>query len=74
MYKSIPNELRNMEASARRMEPYKRGLLHRAATAIEELNKRIDRAVELYNRGAEKSAMWEALEGLSPEPLPEERK
>lgn len=37
MYESIPNELRNMEAGSKRMEPYKRGLLHRAANAIEEL-------------------------------------
>ena len=43
-----------------------------AADAIEELSKRIARAVELYNRGVEKSAMWEALEGISPEPPEEE--
>lgn len=40
MYESIPNELRNMEASSKRMEPYKRGLLHRAASAIENLRRR----------------------------------
>lgn len=42
MYESIPNELRTMEAGSRRMEPYKRGLLHRAARAIEEQRKRIE--------------------------------
>ena len=47
-------------------------LCQEAADAIEELSKRIDRAVELYNRGVEKSAMWEALEGISPEPPKEE--
>lgn len=47
-------------------------LYTQAADAIEELSKRIDRAVELYNRGVEKSAMWEALEGISPEPPKEE--
>ena len=40
MYESIPNELRTMEAGTKRMEPYKRGLLHRAAKAIEELVRR----------------------------------
>lgn len=43
-------------------------LLHDAADAIEELSKRIDRAVSLYNRNVEKTAMYEALVGLSPEP------
>lgn len=49
-------------------------LCQEAADAIEELSKRIDRAVELYNRGVEKSAMWEALEGISQEPPKEETK
>lgn len=38
----------------------------------EELNRRIDRAIELYNRNVEKSAMYEALAGISPEPQKEE--
>ncbi len=44
MYESIPNELRAMEAGSKRMERYKRGLLHRAARAIEDLNRQRDRA------------------------------
>ena len=47
-------------------------LLRDAADAIEELSKRIDRAVELYNRGVERSAMYEALVGIAPEPPKEE--
>ena len=48
--------------------------LHRAAAdAIEELSRRIDRAVDLYNRNVEKTAMYEALIGLSPEPPKEEK-
>lgn len=43
-----------------------------AADVIEELSKRIDRAVELYNRGVERSAMYEALVGIAPEPPKEE--
>lgn len=43
-----------------------------AADAIEDLSKRIDRAVELYNRGVEMSAMYEALVGITPEPPKEE--
>lgn len=48
-----------------------------AADAIEELSRRIDRAVDLYNRNlynrnVEKTAMYEALIGLSPEPPKEE--
>lgn len=43
-----------------------------AAEAIEELSKRIDRAVELYNRNVERSAMYEALVGIAPEPPKEE--
>lgn len=39
-----------------------------AADAIEGLNRRIDRAIELYNRNVEKSAIYEALAGISPEP------
>lgn len=41
MYESIPHELRTMEAGSKRMEPYKRGLLHRAAKAIEELSMKL---------------------------------
>lgn len=43
-------------------------LMKQAADAIEELNRRIDRAIEIYNRNVEKSAMYEALVGISPEP------
>lgn len=43
-----------------------------AADAIEELSRRIDRAVDLYNRNVEKTAMYEAMIGLSPEPSKEE--
>lgn len=47
--------------------------LHEAAAdAIEELSRRIDRAVDLYNRNVEKTAMYEALIGLSPEPSKED--
>ena len=44
-----------------------------AADAIEEMNRRINRAIELYNRNVEKSAMYEALAGISPEWLKEEK-
>lgn len=47
-------------------------LLDEAADTIEELNRRIGRAIELYNRNVEKSAMYEALAGISPEPLKDE--
>lgn len=43
-----------------------------AADALEEMNRRIDRAIELYNRNVEKSAMYEALAGISPESPKEE--
>ena len=43
-----------------------------ASDAIEEMNRRIGRAIELYNRNVEKSAMYEALAGISPEPPKEE--
>lgn len=43
-----------------------------AADAIEELSRRIERAVDLYNRNVEKTAMYEALIGLSPEPSKED--
>ena len=52
MYESIPNELRTMEAGSKRMEPYKRGLLHRAAKAIEELRKQIEELELHYCRHA----------------------
>lgn len=48
------------------------GLISEAADAIEEMNRRIGRAIELYNRNVEKSAMYEALAGISPEPPKEE--
>ena len=47
-------------------------LISEAADAIEEMNRRIDRAIELYNRNVEKSAMHEALAGISPEPPKDE--
>lgn len=39
-----------------------------AADAIEELSKRIDTAVDIYNRNVEKTAMYEVLIGIRPEP------
>ena len=39
---------------------------------IEELRKRIDHAIDLYNRNIEKTAMYEALMGTSHEPPKEE--
>ena len=45
-----------------------------AADAIEELSKRIDRAVERYNRDVERSAMYEALVGIAPQPSKEKEK
>lgn len=48
------------------------GVLQDAADAIEIMNRRIERAIELYNRNVEKSAMYEALAGISPEPPKEE--
>ena len=48
------------------------GLIEEAANAIEEMNRRIGRAIELYNRNIEKTAMYEALAGISPEPPKEE--
>lgn len=47
-------------------------LHYEAADAIEELSRRIERAVDLYNRDVEKTAMYEALAGISPEPPKEE--
>ena len=47
-------------------------IVNEAADAIEKLSKRIDRAVKRYNRGFEKSAMYEALVGIAPEPSKEE--
>lgn len=47
-------------------------LLTETADAIEELSKRIDHAVDLYNRNIEKTAMYEALLGIEPEPPKEE--
>ncbi|MBQ3850295.1 MAG: hypothetical protein II747_07575 [Clostridia bacterium] len=47
-------------------------LFSKAADAIEELQTRIDRAVGLYNKNVEKTAMYETLIGISPEPPKEE--
>lgn len=49
------------------------GLITDAADAIEELSKRIDRAIDLYNRNIEKTAIYEALLGISPESPKEEK-
>ena len=49
------------------------GIMNRLADAIEELSKRINRAVELYDSGVERSAMYEALKGISPEPPKKEK-
>ena len=46
--------------------------MRKAADAIEELSRRIERAVDLYNRNVEKTAIYEALIGLSPEPPKED--
>lgn len=46
--------------------------MREAADAIEELESRIARAIDLYNRNVEKTAMYEALAGISPEPPKEE--
>lgn len=48
------------------------GLISEAADAIEELSKRIDRAVDIYNRNVEKTAMYEVLVGIAPESPKEE--
>lgn len=51
------------------------GLIYRlsqAADAIEDLSKRIDRAVDIYNRNVEKTAMYEVLVGIAPKPPKEE--
>lgn len=53
--------------------PCQENLMTEAADAIEEMNRRIGRAIELYNRNVEKSAVYEALIGISPEPPKEER-
>lgn len=47
-------------------------LMREAADAIEEQGKRINRAVDLYNRNIEKTAMYEALVGITPKPPKEE--
>lgn len=56
---------------------YKNGRLSsvygQAADAINEMNRRIDQAIELYNRNIEKTAMYEVLVGISPEPPKEDK-
>lgn len=47
-------------------------IMRKAADAIEELQARIDLAVGLYNKNVKKTAMYEALIGISPEPQKEE--
>ena len=67
MYEVLISHLRDCA----RHDPYENTFTE-AADAIEELNRRIDRAVNLYNRNVEKTAMYEALIGLSPEPSKED--
>ena len=66
MYSELVKRLRETSCGAEDT------LWWQAADAIEELNRRIDRAIELYNRNVEKSAIYEALTGISPEPSKEE--
>ena len=69
MYKDLTAQLRLFETVCRHSEkPDIADLVRCAWQAIEELSRRIDRAVDLYNRNVEKTAMYEALIGLSPEP------
>lgn len=73
MYEELIMRLRNMATNDGNIKSNYIGLtLLQAADAIEGLNRRIDRAIELYNRNVEKSAMYEALAGISPEPPKEE--
>ena len=69
MYKELIKELRDYAAS-RKGEIAE--LTGKAADAIEQLEQRIDRAIDLYNRNIEKTAMYEAVIGITPE-KPKER-
>lgn len=68
--------MRDYEELVRRLRSHNGWALNKtlddAADAIEELNKRIDRAINLYNRNVEKTAIYEALIGISPEPPKED--
>lgn len=59
---------KNVNCLARNEEDCRRELMAQAADAITELQGRIERAINLYNRNVEKTAMYEVLEGISPEP------
>ena len=76
MYEELVKRLREESEIERWLQPHSANetpkLLDDAADAIEELSRRIERAVDLYNRNVEKTAMYEALIGLSPEPPKEE--
>lgn len=76
MYEELVKRLREESEIERWLQPHSANetpkLLDDAARAIEELSRRIERAVDLYNRNVEKTAMYEALIGLSPEPPKEE--
>lgn len=78
-YEELVNSLKNCvyipcdgtqkeKCLAGRENDCKRELMAMAVDAIEELQTRIDRAVGLYNRDVEKTAIYEALIGISPEP------
>lgn len=71
MYEELVKRLR-AQAEVERFFTGEEMLYLQAADAIEELSKRIDRAVELYNRGVERSTMYEALAGIALEPPKEE--
>lgn len=84
-YEELVNSLKNCvyipcdgaqkeKCLAGREDDCRRELMAIAANAIEELQTRIDLAVGLYNRNVEKTAMYEALIGISPEPPKEEIK
>ena len=76
MYDELVKRLKNEAETERYLLPHSDNgtavLLDEAADAIEELSKRIDRAIAMYNRNIEKTAMYEALIGISPEPPKEE--
>ncbi len=76
MYEELVKRLREESEIERWLQPHSANetpkLLNDAADAIEELSRRIERAVDLYNRNVEKTAIYEALIGLSPEPPKED--
>lgn len=75
MYEELVAELRNLHRAyvgTGNGTSHHAKIILQAADAIEKLSRRIERAVDLYNRNVEKTAMYEALIGLSPEPSKEE--